>query len=94
MYAVGAPEHLKGASPAQEAKGQLLHLADLALVAGHLGVRHPKGGRGIDFIRIKAGAEHVQLGLTGGALGQPRMHTALNGRPIVGDQDMPRLGYQ
>ena len=79
MYAVGPTKHLKGASPAQKAKGQLLHLADLALIAGYCLVRHPKGGRGIDFVRVKAGAEHVQLGLAGGALGQPRMHAALNG---------------
>ena len=53
VYAVDAAEHLKGAGAAEKAEGQLLHLAHLALLGADLGVRHTKGGRGIDFVRVK-----------------------------------------
>jgi len=80
VNAVDAPHGSEGAHAAREAAGQLLHLADLALVLGDLVHGHAEGRHGVDLVNVLAGAKQFQLVVAG--TGQPRVHARLDGRPI------------
>ena len=86
MNAVDAAHGREGAHAAGKAAGQLLHLADLALVLVHLIDRHAEGGSGVYFVNVLPGAEQFQLGVA--LAGQPRVHARLDGRPVGGHQHL------
>ena len=90
MYTIDAAHCGKRAHAATIAAGQLLHLADLALLLVDLLDRGVEGLAGVVLVDVGAGAEQVQLGFRGGVCRQPRVHPRLNGRPIRYDQHMPR----
>ena len=94
MHAIDAPERGKRTRPAQKPQRQLLHLADLTLVLRHGLVRHGEGCAGVDLVRVQLGAEHVQLALACGAVAQPRVDAAFDGRPVRDDEHLTRRRYQ
>ena len=61
LHAIRPAHGRKGTDAAGKAAGQLLHLADLALVFRYIGNGHAKGRSGVDLVHVLALGEDGQL---------------------------------
>ena len=94
MYTVSAAHSGKGTDATGKAAGQLLNLADLALVFAHLVHTDAKRRASVDLVNVLALGEDFQLALTCGAVGQPRIGARFDGCPVGHDQVLALGRYQ
>ena len=92
QQAVDAAHRSERADAAREAAGKFLHLANLALIACHLGDRDVKGSGRVDLVDVLTTAEQIQLGVAPAR--QPRVDARLDGRPVGHHQSVAGLGQQ
>ncbi|NCW19955.1 MAG: 6,7-dimethyl-8-ribityllumazine synthase, partial [Betaproteobacteria bacterium] len=91
---VDAPHRGKGTDAAGEAAGQFLHLADLALVLGHIGVADAERRGGVVLVHILAAREDAQLSRAAVSVRRPRRHPRLDRGPVGHDQRLTGRGQQ
>ena len=84
----------EGTHAAGETAGQLLHLADLALILVHIIIADVEGCRGVVLVHVLAAREDAQLLCAAVGVRRPRRHPRLNGSPVGHHQPLAFRSHQ